>query len=201
MKLYYSATSPFVRKVLVCAIERGLDSRIEHVATKVVPTEPNRDYGKVNPLIKVPALECDDGKILFDSVVIAEYLDSLPGGARLFPEGAARWDALRLHALANGILDAAVLTRYETAVRPADLRWPDWVDGQLLKVDQALDSLERNTAELKGLNIGTIGVGCALGYLDFRYADRRWRDQRPQLARWFEPIAARPSFQKTVPQA
>ena len=202
MKLYYSPASPFVRKVLVCAHERGVDGRIEQVATKVLPSEPNREYGKANPLMKLPALELDDGLVLFDSVVICEYLDSLGNAPRLFPaEGAARWRALRLHALADGILEAAVLTRYETAARPAELRWNAWVEGQLLKVDQALDFLERNTGELHGLDIGTVTAGCALGYLDFRYADRRWRESHPKLAAWFETIGRRPSFAKTVPHA
>jgi glutathione S-transferase len=202
MKLYYSPASPFVRKVLVCAYEHGLDGRIEQVPTKVLPTEPNRDYAKVTPLMKLPSLETDDGTVLFDSVVICEYLDSLSKGARFFPkEGAARWRALRLHALADGILEAAVLTRYETAVRPAELRWDTWIQGQLLKVDQALDVLEKDAAQLDGLDIGTIATACALGYLDFRYAERKWRDKRPQLARWHESIARRPSFEKTVPKA
>ncbi len=201
MKLYYSASSPFVRKVVVCAEEAGLAGAIERVPTKVVPSEPNRDYGRVAPLIKVPALERDDGFVLFDSVVICEYLDSLSKGAKLFPaSGDARWRALRLHALADGILEAAVLCRYENAVRPEALRWQAWTHGQLLKVDQALDFLERNAADLEGVTIGTIALGCALGYLDFRYAERRWRDAHPKLAAWYEGFAKRPSFANTVPQ-
>ena len=201
MKLYYSPASPFVRKVTVCAIERGLDTRIERVPTKVLPSEPNRDYGKANPLMKVPALETDDGTVLFDSIVICEYLDSLGNAPRLFPaEGAARWRALRLHALADGILDAAVLTRYETFARPQELRWKAWIDGQLLKVDQALDVLEKSAGDLGQIDIGTVAVGCALGYLDFRYGERKWRDGRPKLAVWFERVATRPSFASTVPQ-
>ncbi len=202
MKLYYSTASPFVRKVLVCAYERGLDGQIEQVATKVVPTEPNRDYAKVAPLMKLPSLERDDGLVLFDSVVICEYLDSLGTGPRLFPlEGDARWRALRMHALADGILEAAVLTRYETVVRPEPLRWKAWIDGQLLKVDQSLDFLEAHVRDLEGLTIGTVSVGCALGYLDFRYADRNWRGGRPKLAAWWETGSRRPSFEKTVPHA
>ena len=202
MKLYYSPASPFVRKVLVCAIERGLDTRIERLPTKVLPSEPNRDYGKANPLMKVPALETDDGQVLFDSVVICEYLDSLGNAPRLFPpEGAARWRALRLHALADGILEAAVLTRYETFARPQELRWKAWIDGQLLKVDQALDVLEKSAGDFGALDIGTVAVGCALGYLDFRYGDRKWREGRPRLARWFDSTSRRASFENTVPHA
>lgn len=200
MKLYYSATSPYVRKVVVCAHELGLADRMELVPTKVVPTEPNREFGAVAPLMKVPALERDDGAALFDSIVICEYLDSL-GGARLFPApGEARWRALRLNALADGILDAAVLTRYENFVRPENLRWKTWSEGQLLKVDQSLDFLEQNVADLRGIDIGTISLGCALGYLDFRYADRGWRARHPKLAAWWEPVSKRPSFDKTAPK-
>jgi glutathione S-transferase len=201
MKLFYSAASPFVRKVLVCASECGLDGRIEQVPTKVLPSEPNREFGKANPLMKLPALERDDGLVLFDSIVICEYLDSLSNGARLFPPaGDKRWHALRLHALADGILEAAVLTRYETFLRPEALRWKEWIAGQLLKIDQSLDFLEQHPADLEGLTIGTVAVGCALGYLDFRFAERKWRDGRPKLAAWFETMSRRPSFEKTVPK-
>jgi glutathione S-transferase len=172
------------------------------VPTTVVPSEPNREYARVTPLMKLPALECDDGSVLFDSVVICEYLDSLSKGARLFPsEGPARWRALRTHALADGILDAAVLGRYETAVRPAERRWDAWLQGQLAKVDQTLDFLEANPHDVEGLDIGSVTAGCALGYLDFRYADRPWRGTRPRLAAWFEAMSRRPSFSKTVPYA
>jgi glutathione S-transferase len=152
--------------------------------------------------MKVPALERDDASVLFDSIVICEYLDTIGNAQRLFPaEGEPRWRALRLHALADGILEAAVLCRYESAVRPAELRWQAWTDGQLLKVDQALDFLEKNASDLEGLTIGSVGAGCALGYLDFRYADRPWRNAHPRLAAWFETMGGRASFQKTVPHA
>lgn len=200
MKLHFSAASPYVRKVNVCAEELGLASRIEIVPTKVLPSEPNREYAKVTPLMKVPSLELDDGTVLFDSIVICEYLDSL-AGSKLFPSGAARWKALRLHAIADGILDAAILARYENHLRPAELRWSAWTDGQLTKVDQALDFLERSSGELQGVNIGTISAGCALGYLDFRYAERNWRGKHPKLAAWFDDISKRDSFKKTVPRA
>src|SRR5512140_2414051 len=201
MKLHYSSASPYVRKVSICAEELGLASRIEIVPTKVLPSEPNRDYGRVAPLMKVPSLELDDGGVLYDSVVICEYLDHLSGGKLFPPAGEARWRALRLHALANGVLDAAILARYETFLRPAPLRWDSWVQGQLAKVDQGVDFLERSSGELQGLTIGTIAVGCALGYLDFRFADRGWRASHPKLAAWFDEISKRESFKKTVPRA
>lgn len=201
MKLHYSPASPYVRKVNVCAEELGLASRIEIVPTKVLPSEPNRDYGKVAPLMKVPSLELDDGTTLYDSVVICEYLDHLAGGKLFPPAGDARWRALRLHALANGILDAAILARYESFLRPVELRWDAWTQGQLAKVDQGLDFLERSVGELQGIHIGTISVGCALGYLDFRFADRGWRKSHPKLGAWFDEISKRESFRKTVPKA
>src|SRR5678815_4125058 len=117
MRLHYSAASSYVRKVSICAEELGLANRIENVPTKVLPSEPNREYGKSAPLMKVPALELDDGTVLYDSVVICEYLDHLAGGKLFPPAGDARWRALRLHAPANGLLDAAILTRYETFLR------------------------------------------------------------------------------------
>jgi glutathione S-transferase len=201
MKLHHSAASPFVRKVLVCAHELGLADRIELVPTKVVPSEPNRDYARVTPLMKVPSLVLDNGLAIFDSVVICEYLDELAGGGKLFPSrGDARWRALRLHAAANGILDAAVLNRYETFLRPEPLRWKAWSDGQLLKVDQGLDFLEQNAGELAHVDIGSIAAGCALGYLDFRYGDRNWRASHPKLAAWWEQAAKRPAFAQTVPK-
>jgi glutathione S-transferase len=201
MKLYYSSTSPFVRKVMASAHEAGIAERLELLTTKVVPSEPNRDYARVAPLIKVPALVRDDGMVLFDSIVICEYLDSISKGAKLFPAGGdARWKALRLNALADGLLDAAVLTRYENFVRPAERRWKEWTEGQLTKVDQSLDFLEANSGDLEGVTIGTIAVGCALGYLDFRYQDRPWRNARPKLAAWYEGMAKRASFEKTVPK-
>jgi glutathione S-transferase len=191
-----------VRKVNICAEELGLASRIENVPTKVVPSEPNREYARSAPLMKVPSLVLDNGTVLFDSVVICEYLDNLAGGGKLFPApGEARWRALRIHALANGILDAAILARYENFLRPEPLRWDAWTQGQLAKVDQGVDELERSAGELKGMDIGSIAAGCVLGYLDFRYADRDWRGKHPKLAAWFEETSKRESFKKTVPRA
>ncbi len=203
MKLRFSAASPFVRKVTVVALETGLDAKIERVPTSVVPTKPDPAYQKANPLAKVPALTLDNGETLIDSPVICEYLDSLHGGAKLFPPpGPARWTALRRQALADGILDAAVLNRYELAVRPEQYRWPDWTAGQMAKVSGALDALEAEADKLGStVDIGTITIGCALGYLDFRYADLGWRKTRAKLATWYENFSKRPSMQATVPKA
>jgi glutathione S-transferase len=201
VKLRYSPASPYVRKVMVLALETGLAGKLEKVATTVSPTKPSQDVAKDNPLIKVPALVLDDGSSLFDSPVICEYLDSLHGGAKLFPaSGAARWTALRRQALGDGILDAAILTRYES-LRPDNLKWPDWTDGQMTKVRTALGVLEAEADKLGStVDIGTITIGCALGYLDFRFAGENWRATHPKLATWYESFAARPSMKETVPQ-
>ena len=194
MKLRYSPTSPFVRKVLVVAIETGLDGRIERVPTTVVPVQPNEDLSHQNPLMKVPTLVTDDGQVLFDSRVICEYLDSLHTGSRLIPAAnTARWTALRQQALGDGILDAGVLNRYETAVRPKDKQWAEWSAGQMRKIRNGLAALDGP------LTIGPIAIGCALGYLDFRYAGEGWRERHPALAKWYAEFAKRKSMLATVP--
>jgi glutathione S-transferase len=200
MKLYYSPTSPFVRKVLLTAIELGLRDRIELVPVQHSPVEPDAALDQTNPVGKIPTLIADDGTEVYDSPVICEYLDSLHQGARLFPaSGTARWHALRLQALADGIMDAAVLVRYETWLRPAELRWQAWTDGQMRKIERGLDALEGQVAGLAGLTIGTISAACALGYIDLRLGSLGWRDRRPQLSSWLADFARRPSFHDTRP--
>ena len=203
MKLRYSPTSPYVRKVMVVALETGLAERIERIPTAVAPTKPNEEVARVNPLVKVPALITDDGMVLYDSPVICEYLDTQHSGAKLFPAaGKARWMALRQQALGDGILDAAILGRYEI-LRPKEYQWADWIDGQLRKVRGALAALEMETeaGELAGpVTIGLITVACALGYLDFRYAAEEWRTKHRRLAAWFEEFAKRKSIELTIPK-
>ncbi len=198
MKLCYSATSPFVRKVVVTAIELGLDEKIERQPTSA--WDPATKLAEINPLSKVPALIAESGEALYDSPVICEYLDSL-GGNKLFPAaGAARWTALRQQALGDGIMDAGVAARME-AQRPAQTQSADWVTRQKAAIRRALDSLEAEAAALNGApTIGQIAIGCALGYLDFRYAADEWRKGRPKLAAWYEGFARRPSMSTTVPK-
>ena len=201
MKLRYSTTSPYVRKVMVLAIEAGIDGKIEKDKTAASPIERNESLYADNPIGKVPALTTDDGMTLFDSPVICEYLDAEHAGGKFYPaKGKARWVALRQHAIADGLLDAALLARYEGFMRPQELRWDAWLAGQKGKVASALDMLEKEAADLDGpITIGHIAVGCALGYMDFRFADDNWRGSRPKLAKWYEGFAARPSMQATVP--
>ena len=199
MKLYYSPTSPYVRKVTVTAIEIGLDADLERVAADIHAPDPA--FVAANPLSKVPALVTDDGLVLYDSPVICEYLDSLHGGHRLFPDREpALWQALRRQALADGILDAGVLCRMET-LRPEEKRWPDWTTRQWGKVMRGLNVLayEAGSFADEPLTIGHIAVGCALGWLDFRFPED-WRRGRPELAAWHEGFSARPSMRTTVPR-
>ena len=199
MKLYFNPASPYVRKVRVTAHELGLDGRIERISISLSPVNPHEALRSSNPIGKIPTLVTDDGAALYDSPVICEYLDSLAGGDRIFPAtGPARWTALRRQALADGIMDAAVLTRYEEAARPKELRWQGWIDGQLLKVRTILDALEGENLD-GAFDIGTISIACALGYLDLRFASEGWRSTRPRLAEWTAAIGKRPSLEATAP--
>lgn len=196
MKLYFSATSPYVRKVMACAIARGIEGRIQPVPTNPHESPPALVHD--NPLSKVPCLVTEDGFALFDSPVICEYLDSVGDVIPLFPpHGAARWRALRFQAMGDGILDAAVLRRMEGA-RPREAARDGVVERQGAAVSRALDALEADPPA-NHLDIGAIAVACALGYLDFRFAHEPWRDGRPKLAHWFEAIAARPELARTGP--
>jgi glutathione S-transferase len=193
MKLCYSTTSPFVRKVHVLAIETGQIDRIELV--KIVTTDP--ELGKLNPLNKVPALVLDDGSPLYDSRVICEYLDA-QAGEKLFPApGPARWTALRRQALADGIADAAVLRMMESK-RAENLRSADWDKRQKLKVVQSLAALEADHLGPQ-LDIGTLTVAIALDYLDFRFKAEDWRKDHPKLAAWHKTFSERASLKKTQP--
>ena len=201
MKLYFSALSPFVRKVRVAAMELGLDKRIELITVATTPVAMNADLAKVNPLGKLPALVTDDGDLLFDSAVIVEYLDTLAGGGKVIPvSGPERWRVKRTEALADGMSDAAILMRYETAMRPADKQWPEWIAGQKQKVTQALDALEgQSWAFDDKVDVGKIAIGCGLAYLDLRFSDLCWRKTCETLGRWYDAFAKRPAMVATKP--
>jgi glutathione S-transferase len=203
VKLFHSPASPYVRKVLVCAIERGLFDRIEIVAAAASPINPDKSIKAHNPTGKIPTLVTDDGMAIYDSRVICEYLDSLGRAPKLFPaRGAERWAALVLQALADEVLTAAVNNRYENVLRPAEKRWSEWSAGQLGKITGALDKLDALHIKHLGAhrNIGTIAVACMLGYLDFRYADLDWRTGHPKLAAWYAKASKRPAMKATVPK-
>nr|WP_222532972.1 glutathione S-transferase N-terminal domain-containing protein [Azospirillum sp. 412522] len=198
LKLRWSPTSPYVRKVMVVLIERGLEDRVERVATD--PWSVDTDLPQDNPLGKVPALTLEDGTTLFDSPVIVEYLDSLGDRAPLFPPtGPARWTALRQEAIADGICDAAILRRLES-MRPDGETSANWMERQRKAVARSLDLLEAETASLEGdLTIGSLSVLVALGYLDFRFGHEDWRQGRPALTAWFAKASDRDSLRRTAP--
>ena len=200
MRLCYSTTSPYVRKVSVCILELGLDARVEPVPTN--PWDPETDLGSINPLGKVPTLVTDDGQVLFDSPVICEYLDSLVAEPTLYPTaGAPRWQALRLQALADGLLDASVSRFLELNKRAQDERSEMWLERQLVIMRRALDAMEAEVGSFsEAITIGAIATGCALGYVAFRFADLGWHEGRPALAAWYAGFSDRPSMQATVPQ-
>ena len=210
MKLYFSPFSPYVRKCLVVGHELGLDARITLLPSSVHPVTRDQTVIARNPLGKVPTLLTDDGQALYDSRVICEYLDDLAGGS-LFPKtGAARWQALTLQALGDGMLDAALLARYEDVTRPEAIRWKEWRAGQLDKIETSLAYLERDAklegdANLEGgaralsqrADIGTLAIGCALWYLDVRFSELDWRTRYTKVAQWYAAFGLRPSMQMT----
>lgn len=202
MRLFTSPTTPFGRKTQVAVIEAGLSDRVQIELASGTPLDPGTMPLDRNPLGKIPALVRDDGGAIYDSRVICRYLDDLSGG-KLYPAAPAMWDTLVLEATADGLLEAALLMVYETRLRPADLHFAPWVEGQWAKIARTLDTLEsRWTAHLAGpLDMGHLALACALGYLDFRHAARDWRAGRPRLAAWEADIALRPAMLATRPPA
>ncbi|MCP8937020.1 glutathione S-transferase [Alsobacter sp. SYSU M60028] len=196
MQLRYSPASPFARKVVIAAHLLGLKDRIAVTTTDTV--NPDAAFLAENPLGKIPALVLDDGEVLFDSRVILDYLDQLSGG-RLIAGGSARFADLRLEALADGVMDAALLQIYETRFRDEAGRSPAWVARQAAKVDRALAVLEAAPPSLDAITVGPIAVACALGYLDLRFGGA-WRAGHPRLVAWLDAFAARvPAFEATRP--
>jgi glutathione S-transferase len=192
MKLLGAAASPFVRKVRILALELGVELAVQNIATATDEALPD-----ANPLAKIPTLLRDDGPPLFDSPVICEFVESRAGGPT--PDsGEARWRALTLQALADGLCDAAVWRRGELA-RPDGDGHPDTLAKEARRVVRALDALEAQARGFTAFGIGEIAAACALAYLDFRFPRNPWRPSRPQLAAWFETISRRPSMQATAP--
>ena len=202
MELIWAGTSPYARKVMLVAEELGISGRIKTTDGSGTPVSPNSVTTAYNPLGKLPCLVPEDGPAIYDSKVICQYLISQVEDQKLLSDGPNRWETLTLESLADGICDAAILIRYETVLRPEAMRWTDWLDGQWSKVDRALETAEsRWTAHLAGqFDLGHAALGCALGYLDFRYGDRDWRNAHPNLAAWNEKFSSRASAIATAPK-
>ena len=199
MKLHWSPRSPFVRKVMIVAHERGVAGRITCVRTVAATAKPHAELMADNPLSKIPTLVLDDGTVLYDSPVICEYLDALDGAPKLFPrDPKARMTALRRQALGDGFLDMMLLLRDERMREQPSERH---VASTLARKAAVLASLEREAESLTTtpLGIGHIAIGCALSYLDFRFAEDNWRKGHLRLANWHAAFAARPSVRATQP--
>lgn len=203
MKLFYTSTSPFVRKCLVVAHELGIAERIETEALRPSPTELSPRLSAVNPLNKIPALITEDGTVLYDSPVLCEYLTSLvPLQTLLAAAGPRRWTTLRRQALADGILDSAVLVFYERQQRPAPLRWEAWLVGQTRKACQGLDAFELEAPGFGDtVDVGLIALAVTLGWLEFRNVLDDVRSSRPQLFSWYDVFSQRTSMLATLPRA
>jgi glutathione S-transferase len=196
MILRNSPASPFGRKVAIAAAVLGLSGSIRIEAADAV--DPADTLRKQNPVGKIPTLLLDDGTALFDSRVILEYLDHLAGGDRILPRAPdARFAALRLQSLADGVTDAALLVIYEARFRPAEHRVQSWVDHQNGKMARGLAALEASPpAPGKTPTVGDIALACALGYQDLRF-EGRWRADHPKLVAWLDRFAAGvPAFEE-----
>lgn len=200
MKLAYSPTSPYVRKVMVLLHETGQLDDITLTEITTTPMDPSTPLLPQNPLGKVPALERAEGPALYDSRVICAFLDDR-GNAGLYGSGARHWDIRTLEATADGILDAALLMVYEGRLRAEAERSAAWVEAQWDKVARGIAALNtRWISHLSGpLDMGQIAVGCALGYVDFRHGARGWRTGNDALAAWYEAFDSRASMQATAP--
>ncbi len=203
MKLIGSLASPYVRKVRVVMAEKRLD--YEFILEDV--WSPETSINLSNPLGKVPCLIMEDGGAMFDSRVIVEYLDTMsPVGKLIPPPGRERASIKCWEALADGVLDAAILVRLERTQRPAERQSDAWVARQLLKVSNGLKVMSTGLGDHpfcsgKQFSLADIAVGCALGWVAFRFPEIPWREDHPNLARLFDKLSDRPSFRDTIPVA
>lgn len=202
MKLIGSLASPYVRKVRVVLAEKKLD--YSYTLENVWSAETK--IHQCNPLGKVPCLVMEDGRPMFDSRVIVEYLDTLtPVGKLLPPNGRERADVKCWEALADGVLDAAVLVRLELTLRPPEQQSAAWIERQMSKVHAGVAVMADNLGESSfctgnHYTLADVAVGCALGWLSFRFPEIGWRGDYANLARLFDKLSERPSFKDTVPQ-
>ena len=202
MTLFYNAASPYVRKVVVLLHETGQFERVALQNTTLTPVSPSAELNAENPVGKLPALRLADGSVIHDSRVILDYLDHQHVGNPLIPRGgSSRWRRLTLASLADALLDAALLIRYETALRPEEKHWDLWLNNQQEKIERTLTYFEQDAlVDLKSsFDVASISVAAALGYLDFRQPELGWRETCPGLAAWYQEISQRPSMQATQP--
>ena len=203
IRLFFSPASPYVRKVMIAAYERGIADKIEKLDSAAGPVKRDANIVKHNATGKVPCVLLDDDTPLFDSRVITAYVDSIGTANQSLYPAERRFAVLTLEALGDSILDACLLHRYENALRPEEKRWDAWSRGQMEKIDSGLDDLENRWFDelSSGFTAGAIAVASVLGYLDFRFADKDWRSMHPKLSHWFATVSERESMIATVPYA
>ena len=201
MKLIGSQTSPFVRKIRVILAERRIDCEfVEESAWTADTTVP-----RYNPLNKVPALQLDDGESIFDSRVIAEYLDAVSGGGLIPADAKARARVKKLEALGDGIADAGILARLERQ-RDAARQDPKWIARQLDKVNAGIEALAQALGDRaflggKDIDLADIACGCGMLWAEFRMPELGWRTRHPKLDAWARRLESRASFAGTRPPA
>lgn len=200
MKIYGDYLSPFVRMCFVTAHEIGLGSKVRHEKEMVSPTKANPALTRLSPIGKVPVLETDHGRGVYDSRVIIEYLCHVAGNSTIIPDdGVKRFRVLTLQAIGQGLAEAAVALRYELGARPTGLQWSDWIERSKLRMNTIFDDIEDHwQAELAGVNAGSIAIAVALSYIDFRLPDIKWREGRTKLASFHDRFSTRDSMQMTV---
>ena len=199
MKLLFSPASPYVRKVMITAHELGLVDKLEMQTGGSSPLDPNPDIVAANPVGRIPALVIDDGTVLTDSRVICRYLNHIAGGS-LYGSGDGEFPIIAREAIAEGMIDSALLMVYEGRLRPEDKQFQPWVDGQKRKILEGCTRLNDRIGEYGGdMSIDKIALAAALGYLDFRMPDFGWREGRQGLADWFAGISERDSIKATMP--
>ena len=203
MKLIGSLTSPYVRKVRIVFLEKKVDLDLELENVWAADTK----IALNNPLGKVPCLLLDDGEVIYDSRVIAEYADTLSPESKLIPTGSRERATVKTwETLADGVEDAGILARLEATLRPPEQQSPDWIQRQMGKIDAALAQMSRELGEnawchSNQMTLADIAVGCALGYLLFRFPNIAWQAQYPNLDALYQKLMQRPSFAETAPPA
>lgn len=197
MKLYYSPTSPYARKVLAVAIEKGLDSKLEKLAAR----EPGVNLERMNPLDKIPTLVTDDGEVLIESALISQYLDEIGGGRRLYPEsGKARRRALQLEAIGHGVCDAGVLCRMEARMHKPEQMSPEWLERQQKKLKRGLAAMEQALGELgAAVTPAHITYAVTLYFFEQHNITPGWQQSYPKLAAWYDSFRQQPCVKSTEP--
>jgi glutathione S-transferase len=203
MKLIGSLTSPYVRKVRIVFLEKKVDVDLEIENVWAADTKITLN----NPLGKVPCLLLEDGEAIYDSRVIAEYADTLSPVGKLIPAGSRERATVKTwETLADGVKDAGILARLEATLRPPEQQSPVWLERQMGKVDSALAQMSTKLGENawchgNQMTLADIAVGCALGYLLFRFPNVAWQAQYPNLDALYQKLIQRPSFVDTAPPA